>query len=45
MGPIMQINKLIQPSVGADLSALAGFSAIQMKKLKSIIAPTADDEL
>jgi hypothetical protein len=32
----MPFDKFIRPPVGADLSALAGFSAIQIKKLKSI---------
>jgi hypothetical protein len=35
----MQINKFIRTTVEADLSALAGFSALQMNKLNSIIAP------
>ncbi len=33
----MLFNELIGSFVGADLSALVGFSTIQMKKLKSII--------
>ena len=40
VGLIMRFDKRIQtPTVGADLSALAEFSALQMKKLKSFIAP------
>ena len=35
----MQINKIIWPSVGADLSALAGFSDSSLILLISIIAP------
>jgi hypothetical protein len=34
--PIMACNKLIQPSVGADLSALGACSAIRIKKLMCI---------
>jgi len=35
----MLFNKLHRPSIGADLSALDGWSNIQIKKLKSITAP------
>jgi hypothetical protein len=35
----MQINKLIRPSVGVDLSAIGGCSDIRIFVLKVIIAP------
>jgi hypothetical protein len=38
-GAILTFNNIIWPTVGADLSALTGFSALQMNKLNSIIAP------
>ncbi len=34
------LNKLLQPSVGADLSAFAGCSAIPSNLLNLIIGPT-----
>ena len=37
----MTFNKTLWPSVGADLSALGGFSALQMNKLNSIIESQA----
>ena len=39
VGAIMAINKLIWSSVGADLSALAGFSDITLNLLNFIIWP------
>jgi hypothetical protein len=33
---MMHFNTIIRATVGADLSALAGFLSIQIKKLKSI---------
>src|SRR5713101_5515144 len=37
-GAITRFNKITRASVGADKSALGGYSAIQVKKLKLIIA-------
>jgi hypothetical protein len=37
----MEITKLIRPSVGADLSALAGWSDIRIILLICIIVPLA----
>lgn len=39
---MMTFNKLLRSSVGADLSALAVYFALLMKKCKSIIASSSD---